>query len=412
MRHFLKPLTFAVACLAASAFLAAPSAEAQIVSEIQLRRDWQMDGLRFHNRFCGARLSELIRIEEGHYVAVSRPEYRPINPSPWYALEIESPEAREIRLAIRIDSAGPDHEVLWPARPWLSGDDGKTWRPLDAAAWQRGTDLATATLSLPAGRLRISAWKPYTLADCAAWCETLAARPDVRAVHVGWSAEGREIRAFHAAGPGSPPRYLAVLGGQHPPEITGDLGLTHFVGELLGESELAGEFRRAYRTVILPRINPDGKHHGHWRGTLGGKDPNRDWFDRTLPEIQAVTRHFETLAAGEGAEMVMAIDFHSTNADFFYVEAPGTIIRPADFTARWMQAVREDPQGHEPEIIPGAIGPGASRPWFSQRFGIPSYTREFSYSQSEREIAARCRAEARALMRLLLAHAKSAPPGP
>ena len=70
---------------------------------------------------------------------------------------------------------------------------------------------------------------------------------------------------------------MAIVGRQHPPEVTGSMALMEFVETIVGASDLAKEFRQSFRTIVIPLMNPDGVAAGNWRHNLNGVDLNRDW---------------------------------------------------------------------------------------------------------------------------------------
>jgi len=378
----------------------AAGASAQMQSEIQQRREWRVDELVFSNNFSGARLSDLRRLAPHRYLAISRPEYSPINPSPWYAFDISASLPVEIEVQIMVDSTHPDTIPLFPSRPWLSHDRGQTWHQLSKDAWQKGDFTSTARIHCPAGTLRVAAFRPYTLESAMMWCDDMEKRAYITGRTIGLSAEGRAIRQFTIS-ESDEPRFIVVLGGQHPPEANGDLGLLQFVDEICADTDLSSQFRKAFQTVVIPMINPDGKHHGNWRGTLGGMDPNRDWQGQTLPEIKAVTRYLRELAATEGHKIWFAIDFHATNRDFFYIGPEDHMENPASFARRWFASVEKE-EGNFKVQTTVSHTQGTSRQWCAAVFKCPVYTREFSYAQDPKEVALKSRDEARALMRVLL----------
>lgn len=378
----------------------------QTIGEIQLRRTWKTEGLKFDNVFPGARVSDIRRLTETRFLVVSRPEFRPINPSPWYAFDITAETARNIEVILSIDAANDfdnGFPPLLPSRPWLSHDRGVTWKQLDEKHWTRDEFTGTARVSLPAGTTRVAAFRPYTLEQVMEWCEEWAALPFVSSSTIGLSAEGRPLRQFTIAETDAR-RFLILMGGQHPPEGEGDRGLRWFAEELRVDTPLAREFRKHFQTIVIPMVNPDGKFHGHWRGTLGGKDPNRDWTDQTLPEVRTVARFLQDTCLAEGATVAAFVDFHATNRDFFYIAANDSPDDVSTFAARWFSRIAAEEGGHRPEAVASPNqAAGTSTAWARRVLNCPAYTREFTYNQDEQSIREKSRDESRALMRTLLA---------
>jgi hypothetical protein len=258
----------------------------------------------------------------------------------------------------------------------------------------------------------VSAWKPYTLDAVMRWCDQIEVLPFATGSSIGLSTEGRLLRQLTITET-TAPRFIVVLGGQHPPEASGTRALTQFIAEICNDEELSRSFRKQFQTIVIPMINPDGKHHGHWRGTLGGKDSNRDWIEQTLPEIQAVTSFLSRTTTGKDRRCWFAIDFHATNRDFFYVKASNSPTDPESFTHRWFEGVAKE-EGRfkvDYEVTDDAsAASGTSSKWMAEVLKCPAYTREFRYPQDEESIRAKARDEARAIMRLLLSQSAEKAP--
>lgn len=391
--------SFQKTLLAGSLALGISRARGSVLAELQQRRRWDFDGVSFENMFSGARLSELLRVGEGHYLAISRPEVRPINPSPWYAFAVTSKKPRSIQITIRVDSSDDMEMPLKASRPWLSRDESD-FSVLPVEAWDTQGIDRTARLDIPAGRLMVAAWKPVSLERVDSWIDRMTSLPFVSEQTIGLSREGRPVRELEI-GEGVKKRTIVVLGGQHPPEITGNHGLEAFVEEICAGHATARQFRRSFRTLVIPMINPDGKHHGHWRCTTGGVDPNRDWFAQSQPEVRAVARHLARTRA-DGGTICFGIDFHSTNRDFVYVESPGVPDAISGFTRAWADRCASLPGGYQLDREPGRSMNPCSREWMATQLLCPSYTREFRYDQEEAEVRVKSRTEALAMMEVLL----------
>src|SRR5690606_16401051 len=125
------------------------------------------------------------------------------------------------------------------------------------------------------------------------------------------------------------------------PEVTGSLGLIHFVENLSRNTSQASEYRKNFQTIVIPLMNPDGVEHGHWRHNMAGVDLNRDWLNFAQPETTAARDLFLKLAAREGARVFLLLDFHSTHRDVFYTQKDENPTVPENFTARWLGALGE-----------------------------------------------------------------------
>src|SRR5690606_18295687 len=113
-------------------------------------------------------------------------------------------------------------------------------------------------------------------------------------------------------------KAIAIMGGQHPPEITGFQAQMAFLDFLLGDDPLAVRFRDHYQIVAVPWINPDGNNQGHWRHNVAGVDLNRDWSTFKQKETTVARDYFLSFAEDKGVDFVFGVDFHSTFRDVLY----------------------------------------------------------------------------------------------
>src|SRR5690606_35607899 len=140
-------------------------------------------------------------------------------------------------------------------------------------------------------------------------------------------------------------KAIAVLGGQHPPEITGYQAQIAFLNFILGEDPLAQRFREQYQVVAVPWINPDGNNLGHWRHNVAGVDLNRDWTTFLQKETQAARDYILSFSRDKGLKYIFGIDFHTTFEDVLYPNNPKpqyTTHQPGlmnDWIRRWNAAL-------------------------------------------------------------------------
>ena len=114
---------------------------------------------------CLARSVETVIVRTDPEVAIT-PR---INPSPWFAFDIEREEAGPIEIVL--DYGGYRHR--YEPRIRRPGED---WQRVDPAHIEvlEEENRARLTLDLPAGRTRISAQPTYTPADVAGWSAAFA----------------------------------------------------------------------------------------------------------------------------------------------------------------------------------------------------------------------------------------------
>lgn len=382
---------------------AAPSRKA----ELQTRRTWNFGDVHFSNEFSGARLNSCEQISENEFKVIISPENEPINRSPWYAFKVWSETKRKI--SVRFLYTYGSHRT----RPWLSRD-GEKWERLAERDHAVNRDLGEGTAKLTIGPkpLWVAAQEMIGLKQLEAWTDAKCALPFAKSSVVGRSIEGRPLRQF-VLSETTNLNYVFVIGRQHPPEVTGTIGMMSFVEIIAGNSRLAKTFRQQFQTVVIPLVNPDGVEHGHWRSNLGAVDLNRDWRPFTQPESRAASDAILRFARQPGARPFVFLDFHSTHTNIYYAQPESQPIFPNEFTRRWLDATQQAlprfgfdrDNGHN-------LGQATSKAWANETFGIAAITWEFGYSTDRKLIRKAAAVGAAELMRLLLAelaHSKLPP---
>jgi cytosolic carboxypeptidase protein 6 len=377
---------------------------------LQAKRTWEFPeaGVRFTNEFAQARLNNCEQTGPDTFRLTISPENEPINPSPWYAFKVSSEAPRTLTLQFAVTANG---SVL---RPRLSRD-GKEWTLIDKEAFSPKEKSRDAVAKIQTGPkpLWVAAQEFVGVTELEAWMDRKVALPFASGSIVGHSIEGRPIRELTF---GKSSERVFIIGRQHPPEVTGSIGLMAFVDTISGGGELAEKFRLRFQTTVLPLVNPDGVVHGHWRSNLGGVDTNRDWKPFTQPESRAVRDALLKLGGEAGAKPFLFLDFHSTGKDIFYGQADSEPTVPPLFARKWLAAIherfpdytfaRED--GHN-------AGKPTSKAWAYETFGIPAITYELGYETDRALIRKVCSGAAEEMMRILLAEpraAVTAPPAP
>lgn len=374
-----------------------PVAEIKVLRQTHQAWAFPDDGVTFDNQFSGARLNALERIAAHAFHATILPENQPINVSPWYAFRLTA--TRAAKVTVRLAYPYGNHRY----HPKISRD-GRGWTPLAETAYRfdRPAKEAVLTLDLQPGALWVAAQEMFGNAELHAWMDTQARQPFVRERVFGRSIEQRPLRLFEFH-EGAPPRYVFIVGRQHPPEVTGSLGLVAFVETLTADTAAAREFRREFRTVVMPLLNPDGVEEGHWRSNLGALDLNRDWRKFTQPEIVAVRDTLLAYAAEPGARVFLLLDFHSTQHDIFYTQSEKERTNPPTFTQDWIAGIKRrfpdyelrQEGGHNP-------GQGTSKGWGFEQFGAPAVTYELGDNTPRPLIRQIVTGAAEEMIRLLL----------
>ena len=263
------------------------------------------------------------------FTLVVEPEAEPINPSPWYAFTLEGAPGR---YTVNMTYAASGHRY----QPWVRKGEGG-WARLAQERFTVREDQASVLfdLTLDGASLHIAAQPPYTLQDYAALEERWSGRWRT----FGHSVEGRALRARVIPPLGEDEGWALFLGRQHPPEIPGAWAFEAFVEEALRLRE-NGALRSGL--IIIPLLNPDGVEAGFWRLNANGADLNRDWRDRSQPEVQAVYDLLDTLSL-ESGDLELMVDFHTTVAERIYLPQPEEL--PGEVNARleaWLTAMETD----------------------------------------------------------------------
>lgn len=404
MRAYLDRLRIvallAVALLAAPAWLALPASAQAVKAELQARRTWHFaeSDVWFSNEFSGARLNDCTLTRTNEFTAVISPENTPINPSPWYAFQVGSSRPHTIRVNLSTTGEGG-----FP-RARLS-TDGIHWKVIARKQFTTDTNTHVSTMTLDVGAkpLWVAAQEMIGVRELNAWADAKSRLPFARASVVGASIEGRPIRQFTLSETTNA-NYVFIISRQHPPEVTGSVGLMSFVDTLAGRSRLAKNFRQHFQTVVVPLMNPDGVEHGQWRSNLGGVDLNRDWQPFTQPETSAVSGFLTRLGQRPGARPFLFVDFHSTRTNILYAQPDGQAMAPFDFTRRWLARIHDRfPAFYFDRDDAHNTGLATSKAWANSTFQIPAITCEFGYSTDRDSIRRVSAVAAEEMMRMLLA---------
>lgn len=333
-----------------------------------------VDGVTIANDFSGARLNGCERLAARHYRLTIQPENKPVNQSPWYAFRVRAAKPETLRLTL--DYGGARHRY----HPKV--DDGSGWRRLPAAALEISEHRTQATLTLPvttnwtyvAGQERIG------ITELNTWRRSLGGRESV----IGRSMGGREITGTEL-GSVAATNLVVLISRQHPPEVTGSIALMSFVERLLTKER----FLDSCGVLLLPLLNPDGLHEGHWRHNLDGVDLNRDWKNFRQPETRAARDWILQRVAARGGRVLLMLDFHSTHNDVFYTQQDRHETTPAGFTRQWLDAIARRLPDYQVRRVAGHnAGQGTSKGWGYEQFGCPAITYELG-DETDRELIRR-----------------------
>lgn len=355
--------------------------------------DCTSGNVRLTQEFSGAPAHACTRTGATAFRLTVTPESTPINPSPWYAFDMEAAETVEV--SVELDYALHAHR--YPPR--IDRGDG-VWELLPAESVSVGEEGRTARLgvTIAPGTSRIAAQEVFGLRQRAQWRAGFAASAGLDRHTIGHSVDGRPIEALsrRAADPDAP--LIVILGGQHPPEITGVLALRTFL-ETLFDPSIPDTILDRFEWLIVPDLNPDGIERGHWRHNLDQTDLNRDWGPFNQPETAAVRDEIEARIS-QGQIPFLLLDFHSTYRDVLYTPPDDFGLSPQNFSQHWIAGIDAIWPGpgiafeRGPNHNPGLP---TSKTWFAETYGAPGLTVEFGDQTSRGRISRLAQTAAMAL---------------
>lgn len=320
--------------------------------QYQLKKTFDLgNGVFLSNEFVGARLNGVALTDENEVTVLITPENTPINASPWYAFKVWSETQKEIQLKITYND-GVGHRY----HPKLSTDK-VSWTAVDSSVYVVDTakvpKFCSFSLAVSSDTTWVAAQELIVSKDIYNWSEAVIQSSEAQFFEIGKSKEGRPIKCIQT-GNAESKKMIMVLSRQHPPEVSGWLGMKAFVERLFIQDKLAKQFKEAYKIFVIPCVNPDGVDNGHWRHGAGGIDLNRDWEAFRQPETQAV-RRFMKEQVKNGSKFLFVIDFHSTFQDIYYTISPELKGNMPGLVPKVIAAMGEDIPGYDPNIRPSGI---------------------------------------------------------
>lgn len=358
----------------------------------------EFDEVEIDTDFEGARASACRMVADNSVDILIKPENEPINPSPWYAFRVTADSPRSIALSLHYAQSQHRYE------PKLSYD-GQRWSEITEEDFVVSEDGKVATLRVDVGEqpLWVAAQELWNNQRYEQWTRQLAlARGNIDRRRLGESLQGRSIWMLDSAPNADKAGTVVVLGRQHPPEVTGAYAMSAFVEYLLSDVPVAQDFRKQYRLLVVPNLNPDGVAHGHWRHNGGGVDLNRDWGPFTQPETQLMRDLLQSIVAEDINRLTLVLDFHSTWHDLMYTQRDDEITRPANFTADWIASIRRRLPEYQLERDPENSGIPSARTYAYSRYGVPSITYEVGDQTDRNQINVIAREAAAAMIETLM----------
>lgn len=347
--------------------------------------------LSFSSHFASGRLDGCEQSAENHFMLHLKPENLPINPSPWYAFEVRSSLAEPQRVAITLVA----HHSKARYQPMVSTDQ-QHW---SAIPFQQQDNTTQFTLEIGDTPLFVSAGEIINNTLYTRWLSDLAAG-DV--FSLGYSVQGRAIPALEHRVTGSND-WLILIGRQHPPEISGALGLLHFNNLLWSDDAELVSFRARYNILLVPNMNPDGVYHGNWRHNRNGVDLNRDWKTRTQPETMALHNKLKAIES-DGGVIRFALDFHSTWRNVYYtmnhdyITASGKPLTNPQLVNNWLALLATRLPYPVDNVPSHNQSSGVFKQYIADEYGVHSVTYEVGDNTDRQQIQATAEAALRTLI--------------
>jgi hypothetical protein len=331
--------------------------------------------------------------DDGSFTLALVPEKAPpINPSAWFAFRASGEPGTQVNIRLVLDHG---YARYWPK----VSVDGESWTALDPETVTGGGEASkvmTFSFVLEDSQAWVAGQEIIDTADYAAWLAAMDTVGGVSTRLLGSSVQGRPIRIAET---GERPEFVLFVGRQHPPEVTGAIGMKAFLETVFSDSERARRFRERYMLGVVPLMNPDGVANGHWRLNMNGIDLNRDWGPFTQPETQAVMGWVEEQESA-GRKLVLMLDFHSTWEDLFYTPS---VQDPPGYATNWLNAVRERLPDFPFRHVPATdYEQPNSKNYFWVSRGIPAITYEVGDNTDREAIRIAAKMFAEEMMRLML----------
>ncbi len=365
--------------------------------ELQEKKIYRFGQISADNLFDGARLNNMIQVDDNTFKAVISPENTPVNNSAWFAFRMSSDQPVNINLVLEYINGS--HRYI----PKYSYDK-VNWTMVDTLSikYVSGTSV-TFPFQLDSRPVYITGQELVTSSDIYDYCGKMAQKPDIRMGSYGTSSGGRNLiylDIFH----GKPDRkpLLIIMGRAHPPELSGHFAMITYLETILENNVLANAFRKKFRILFFPMINPDGVDMGHWRHNLHGVDLNRDWAEYRQKEVEQLANFMVREQKTKKNKMVLCMDFHSTQKDVMYTHVDSIVSVVPGFKDYWLFGLDEAMPDHKPHEEAYGFSQPYAKGWFHKQFQAESIIYEVGDETPRPFIREKAALSAREMMKLLV----------
>ncbi len=365
--------------------------------QYQQKKTYKLGNVYADNLFDGARMNNFEKLNDSVFRVTILPENEPINASPHYAFNIWSDSLKSIFLQLNYPTA---RHRYWPK---YSVDD-KSWFRLDSSnvGLSEVDSIVELKIKLSSKKLKIAAQEIKTSTYVRSWAMKQANNVDVKYITIGKSKLNRNLIMLEiGSGLSKDKEVILLFSRQHPPEVTGYLALESFIEELLKDNRLSRDFRKKYRILVFPLLNPDGVDLGHWRHNAGGIDLNRDWAYYRQPETKIIANYIVDYVNKNANDVILGIDFHSTFKDLFYTLKDDLRSKLYPFKDYWISGIDKSFPNYSPNDIPGSLGT-FTKGWYYNQFNAASITYEIGDETPRDFISEKAEVAAREMMKLLI----------
>lgn len=365
----------------------------------QEKTSYRFDGVYVDNMFDGARMNGFQQINDTTFRVIVSPENTPINSSAYFGFRIQSEKPRSIDL--EIEYTHHEHRYI----PKLSYD-GVNWTAMDSTQFDtlKSPKLATLRLDVDKRKLFVCGQELQTSTHAKEWSLNLTKNNSfVKQSVAGQSTLDRDILFLDIDQFSKKDKEAVVIFSRlHPPEVSGYIAMQAYVEELLRDTPLSNLFRKRYRILVYPMINPDGVDLGHWRHGPGGIDLNRDWAYYRQKETKTVAEHCLKEVKRLNNKVTVGLDFHSTQKDIYYTLTPNRKSSVFGFKDIWLQGIDDAFPNYEPLDGPNDLNKPITKGWFYLQFGAEGITYEVGDETPRSFVKDKAAVAAREMMKLLV----------